>query len=172
VARRLRIDTNRIYLVGHSMGGWLALAGAADDPTIHCTVALAPWNLGRVGALLGDASADSRRFVTSFKTNTDPISGPLRTAPDALIREVIAAKDDWDFTALAPRLANRATLVVTSTHDEASPEFQRAGLDAAMKKLGAARYTSLALDDDHPFSAHRLGIAKLVENWLRNVCEP
>jgi hypothetical protein len=89
-----------------------------------------------------------------------------------LIREVIAAKDDWDFTALAPRLANRATLVVTSTHDEASPEFQRAGLDAAMKKLGAARYTSLALDDDHPFSAHRLGIAKLVENWLRNACGP
>jgi pimeloyl-ACP methyl ester carboxylesterase len=172
VARRLRIDTNRIYLVGHSMGGWLALAGAADDPTIHCTVALAPWNLGRVGALLGDASADSRRFVTSFKTNTDPISGPLRTAPDALIREVIAAKDDWDFTALAPRLANRATLVVTSTHDEASPEFQRAGLDAAMKKLGAARYTSLTLDDDHPFSAHRLGIAKLVENWLQKICEP
>jgi hypothetical protein len=63
-------------------------------------------------------------------------------------------------------------LVVTSTHDEASPEFQRAGLDAAMKKLGAARYTSLTLDDDHPFSAHRLGIAKLVENWLQKICEP
>jgi pimeloyl-ACP methyl ester carboxylesterase len=45
-AQRLRIDTNRLYLIGHSMGGWLALAGAADDATIRCTVALMPWNVG------------------------------------------------------------------------------------------------------------------------------
>lgn len=171
-AQRLRIDTNRVYLVGHSMGGWLALAGAADDPAIRCTIALAPWNLGRIGALLADPKSDSRRFVASFTTNTDSISGPLRgSSPDALVREVIAAKGDWDFTAFASRLANRATLVVTSTRDEMSPEFQRAGLDSAMERLGVRRYRSLTIDDDHTFSAHRLGVARFVIDWIQSVCE-
>jgi pimeloyl-ACP methyl ester carboxylesterase len=171
-SQRFRIDTNRIYLLGHSMGGWLALAGAADDPTIRCTIALAPWNLGRVGALLSDPKADSRRFVTSFTLNTDSISGPLRgSSPDALVREAMAAKDAWDFTAFASRLADRATLVVTSTKDEMSPEYQRAGLDSTMKRLGVRRYRSLALDDDHAFSAHRLGVARFVIDWIQRVCE-
>ena len=171
-AHRLRIDTNRVYLVGHSMGGWLALAGAADDPAIRCTIALAPWNLGRIGALLSDPKSDSRRFVASFTTNTDSISGPLRgSSADALVREVIAAKGDWDFTAFASRLANRATLVVTSTRDEMSPEFQRAGLDSAMERLGVRRYRSLTIDDDHTFSAHRLGVARFVIDWIQSVCE-
>ena len=171
-AQRLRIDTNRIYLVGHSMGGWLALAGAADDPTIRCTVALMPWNLGRVGALLSDPKADSRRFVAQFTTNTDSISGPLRgSSADALVREVLASKAAWDFTAFASRLADRATLVVTSSRDETAPEFQRAGLDSAMAKLGVRRYRSLAIDDDHTFSAHRLSVAKFVIEWIQSVCE-
>lgn len=171
-AQRLRIDTNRVYLVGHSMGGWLALAGAADDPAIRCTVALAPWNVGRVGALLSDPQFDSRRFVASFTTNTDSVSGPLRgSSTDALVREVTAAKDAWDFSVFASRLADRATLVVTSTQDEVSPEFQRAGFDAAMQKLGVRRYRSLSIDDDHAFSAHRLSVARFVIDWLRSVCE-
>jgi pimeloyl-ACP methyl ester carboxylesterase len=171
-SQRLRIDTKRIYLVGHSMGGWLALAGAADDPTIRCTIALAPWNLGRVGALLSDPKADSRRFVASFTTNTDSISGPLRgTSSDALVREVVASKTSWDFAAFASRLADRATLVVTSSRDETAPEFQRAGLDSAMAKLGARRYRSLAIDDDHTFSAHRLNVAKFVIDWIQSACE-
>ena len=171
-AKRLRIDTDRLYLVGHSMGGWLALAGAADDPAIRCTVALAPWNVGRVGALLSDPQLDSRRFVADFTRNTDSVSGPLRgSSADALIQEVIAAKDAWDFSAFASRLVDRATLVVTSTRDEASPDFQRTGLDAAMQELGVRRYRSLSVDDDHAFSAHRLGIAKFVIAWLRSACE-
>lgn len=172
-SQRLRIDTKRIYLVGHSMGGWLALAGAADDPTIPCTIALAPWNLGRVGALLSDPKADSRRFVASFTTNTDSISGPLRgTSSDALVREVVASKTSWDFTAFASRLADRATLVVTSSRDETAPEFQRAGLDSAMERLGVRRYRSLTIDDDHTFSAHRLNVARFVIDWIQSACEP
>lgn len=171
-AQRLRIDTNRVYLVGHSMGGWLALAGAADDPAIRCTVALAPWNVGRVGALLSDPQFDSRRFLAQFTTNTDSVSGPLRgSSTDALVREVTAAKDAWDFSAFASRLADRATLVVTSTQDEVWPDFQRAGFDAAMQKLGVRRYRSLSIDDDHAFSAHRLSVARFVIDWIQSVCE-
>ena len=148
------------------------IGAAADDPTIRCTIALMPWNLGRVGALLSDPKADSRRFVASFRTNTDSISGPLRgTSSDALVREVVASKTSWDFAAFAPSLADRATLVVTSSRDETAPEFQRAGLDSAMAKLGARRYRSLAIDDDHTFSAHRLNVAKFVIDWIQTACE-
>src|SRR4051794_26114193 len=39
-----RIDSRRLILAGHSMGGWLALMGSAADSSIPCTVALDYWN--------------------------------------------------------------------------------------------------------------------------------
>src|SRR5919112_488927 len=34
VASKYRVDPSRVALVGHSMGGWLALRGAAADPRV------------------------------------------------------------------------------------------------------------------------------------------
>ena len=44
------IDPGRVILVGHSMGGWLALmGGAAAGSAVACTVGLDFWNVGADG---------------------------------------------------------------------------------------------------------------------------
>src|SRR6476661_8047075 len=47
--RAFRVDPKRVMLVGHSMGGWLALMGAAADSTVTCAAALDFWNVGADG---------------------------------------------------------------------------------------------------------------------------
>ena len=40
MARQFGIDTSRVALIGHSMGGWLALMSAAADPKVACVASL------------------------------------------------------------------------------------------------------------------------------------
>jgi pimeloyl-ACP methyl ester carboxylesterase len=54
------IDSKRVILAGHSMGGWLALMGAAADSSIACIVALDFWNVGGDGRRMrSDRQLDS-----------------------------------------------------------------------------------------------------------------
>lgn len=45
----LGIDRSRVALVGHSMGGWLALMSAATDTKVACVGALDARNVGAYG---------------------------------------------------------------------------------------------------------------------------
>ena len=64
---RLRIDPARLSLIGHSMGGFMAIQGAANDPDVACTAGIAAANLGiRAKALREDPGA-----ADAFKGYTD-----------------------------------------------------------------------------------------------------
>src|SRR4029079_12478614 len=58
--KAFRVDPERLTLLGHSMGGWLALMSAAADTSITCSVALDFWNVGGDGReMSSDSKADS-----------------------------------------------------------------------------------------------------------------
>jgi carboxymethylenebutenolidase len=63
-ARFYRVDPRRVALVGHSMGGWLALLGTAADPSITCAAALEFADMAQEGA------------DTSFATYTRWLTAP------------------------------------------------------------------------------------------------
>jgi pimeloyl-ACP methyl ester carboxylesterase len=171
--KRFGIDPGRIVLVGHSLGGWLALAGAADDREVRCTVALAPWNVGRFGALLRDGSVKPEMFLAEWRSYTDPEAGPLRgTTAEALAEETKSHAAEWDLSALAAALSAKHGLVIASTKDEArSPAMLREPLDAALRGLRAEHWQSRTIDDDHSFSAHRIALARTVIGWLQQECD-
>jgi uncharacterized protein len=170
--KRFGIDPGRIVLVGHSLGGWLALAGAADDREVRCTVALAPWNLGRFGAFLREGRVKGEEFLPEWRSYTDSEAGPLKgTTAEALAEEAKAHAAEWDFSALAAALGAKHGLVIASAKDEArSPDMLREPLDAALRGLKAEHWQSQAIDDDHSFSAHRIALARAVIRWLEKEC--
>ena len=160
-------------LFGHSMGGWLALAGAADDANVSCTIAFAPWNIGHFGALQTEGKPITRRdFLVETKNYTDPEAGPLRgTTAQALADEAKAHPKDWDFVAFAPALAGKSGLVITSKKDtDNSAEMVTPAFEEALRRAHAARWTFRAFDDDHSFSAHRIEAARSVIAWLDQNC--
>ena len=165
-AERFRVDTARTALVGHSMGGWLALMTAAADPTVKCVAGLDSRNTGMYARMLqSNRSADSAAIVATDSL-TAP-GGPYRAEGGgaALVSEMKANADRWDLTAHATALSDRPVLLVSSVfradHD---------GLVTALNRVGARRLTSLTWDTDHSFSDRRIALARIVVDWLRSSC--
>jgi hypothetical protein len=75
--------------------------------------------------------------------------------PESLALEVFNNAAKWNFVDLAPKLATRPVLVITSDDGLApgSDEFI-----AAMKKIGDTQVKAIHIADDHSYSAHRIAL--------------
>lgn len=165
-ARQYRIDSSRVALVGHSMGGWLALMAAATDTRVRCVGALDSRNVGAYGRLLRrDRSADSA-LVAANDWLTAP-GAPYRAEARGagLVAEMKANAEGWDVTAHARALADRAILLVSAVF-----KADQDSLVTALDRVGAQRVTALAWRTDHSFSDRRVALAQTVVGWLRSSC--
>jgi pimeloyl-ACP methyl ester carboxylesterase len=159
------VDPRRVILVGHSMGGWLALmGGAAAGPSVACTVALDFWNVGRDGRNLR-AAADTS-LAAYFRWVTGP-GGPLRVdhGPDGLLDEIEQHADSWDLERNAGAITGRPALILSTTNNRA-----HLPLVAALDGARAGRVTALQWRTDHSFSDRRIQLARTIVDWLHRRC--
>jgi pimeloyl-ACP methyl ester carboxylesterase len=170
-AAKYRLDPKRIALVGHSMGGGLTLLATARDPGITCAATLAAWNFGGAPARWKTEQAEGREMADYLRATTDPDAGPLRAKADDLQAELAVHGAAWDFVAHAADLKHRHLLVVADTGTPMDIATYKA-FTAALHQAGASHLQALTYDDDHPFSAHRVALAKLLIGWLGRDCGP
>ena len=159
------IDSRRVILAGHSMGGWLALMGAAADSSIACTVALDFWNVGSDGRRMrSDRQLDSTMIAES-NWLTAP-GGPLHIdTAQSLAAEMKAHADLWDPERSARDLSSRSILLLSTTANES-----HAPLVAALHAAHARRVTGLQWPTDHSFSDRRIRLARTIVGWLKQRC--
>ena len=165
-AEKYQVDSARVGLVGHSMGGWLALLAAAQDRTTKCVAALDFVNTGARGRrLLHDAAADSvRRAQDSWLAAP---GGPYRVhgGGAALVSEVKANAEQWDVLVYAPALRERHVLLVGSAN-----QTEHDSLVTALGGLRANRLTAYWWPTDHSFSDRRIALARVLVDWVRMPC--
>ncbi|MGN2250458.1 alpha/beta hydrolase family protein [Frateuria sp. GZRe14] len=164
VARKLRLDPARIVLIGHSMGGFMAIQAAAADPRVRAIGVISGGDLGGEYQHLrrDNASADATRKMAAALA--DEGMAPLHgCTPDGLAQQVAAHAADWVFTAKAPALKDRNVLVVTS--DDGLANYNDAFADA-LRKAGDGHVTTTHLATDHAYSDMRTELSKTVLAWL------
>ena len=165
-AARFRTDSTRVALVGHSMGGWLALLATAADSRVKCAGALDSRNVGAYGLLLRrDHSTDSALVVANDWLTAPGAPYRAEGGGAGLVAEMKVNAERWDATAHASALANRPILLVGATF-----QADQDSLVAALNREGARRVTALAWDTDHSFSDRRIALARTVTDWLRSSC--
>lgn len=169
-SRRFRTDPQRIALLGHSLGSWVALTVAAADSAVQCVGGLAVTNLG---ALVRRAAADEgfREGLTrSIRSSAGP-DGPVRPVPGDPVEVMMQDPDAYDLLLRAEALAPKAVLLVGGERDrEAVVDQNQVPLAAALRQAGAARLTEVLLDADHSFSSTRIALAGAVVTWLTGRC--
>ena len=167
-AKQYRADPTRVALIGHSMGGFLALATAAEHAEVDCVVSMAGANLG----LMGQAAASDPAARARLEQGFGGWSGPIRMAPRyAPVDELVANAQRFDLTRRAAALAKRPVLLVAGARDDVAPRAQHLDpLVAALASAGAKRATSVVLDADHAFSSQRIELAHQVVGWLGRSC--
>jgi len=164
VARQLRLDPSRIVLIGHSMGGFMAIAASAADPGIKAFATISAADMaGRAQAAVrrdGDAAGVAAIGKGLADEGMAPLSG---CTPDGLARELVAHAADWRFLAKVDALKDRSALVVTSD-DGLAPAND--AFVAALRHAGDSRVATLHLPTDHSYSDRRLELSKAVLAWL------
>jgi pimeloyl-ACP methyl ester carboxylesterase len=154
VAKKLGVDTHRIAIAGHSMGGWATARVAASDSTLLGAILISAADMGSLGKM---PRAD---LVKTASGNAET----LATSPEKMADELIAQSDAFTMTRTAPGLAKIPLLVLTSD-DGLAPSAD--ALVAAVRAQGGTRVQTLHVTTDHGWSDSRLALQSKIINWLR-----
>jgi len=154
-ARAYRFDPRRVALVGHSMGGWLALLGAATDPSVACVGAIEFADMAQEGA---DTS-----FVSYTKWLTTP-GAPLKGDWRAMTAS-LRAHADWKLAPNASKIATRPVLLLDNDENPYHGDFA-----SALRAAGAKRLTEMVWQTDHSFDDMRVALTRAVVSWTKSGC--
>lgn len=166
-AHKYRVDTHRIIVIGHSMGGYTAASAAAHNHEVAGAVLISAWNIG--------ADYDSRRHVgakpptieneaKSLESdgNLVPLSG---TTGDALAREIRDHQHDLNFDNLAPAISPRPVFIITANEGLAPSDH---ALAEALRKAGDSHATERHWDTDHSYSDKRAELIQAILDWTES----
>jgi pimeloyl-ACP methyl ester carboxylesterase len=163
-AAKFRADPKKIVVVGHSMGGFMALNAAAQDPAIVgvVTISAADMATNRLKSV-PTASRDVAVKGVGQHFAAEGMAPLAGCTPESLALEAFDNAAKWNFVGLAPKLASRPLLAITSDDGLAGASDE---LVAALHKLGDAQVKTVHLADDHAYSAHRIALTQQVVDGL------
>ena len=166
-AKALRLDPEHIVLVGHSMGGFMAVETAAADPSVAAVGLISAADMaGLIPAGTPPTAASSilpRIAASLANEGMSPLAG---CTPDSLARELFTHAAPWSFAASAAADATRPTLVVTSNDGLAPADDAFA---QALRSHGDKAVTTAHLGTDHAYSDERVELTEIVLRWLRGL---
>lgn len=164
-ANKHRVDTDQILMVGHSMGGFAALQGAARDEAVTCVAAIAPADIGRIADI---AKADAE-FEQSFANGADALPMLSGWSGQKVKAELKANRDDFSLTDLAPKLRGKSVLLIAADADKVTaPDVFHLPLVAAYESQSEITLTHRVIPGDHSFSWSRLELTDTVVDWALN----
>lgn len=163
-ARRLRLDSSRIVLVGHSMGGFMAVQAASADPAVKGIAMISAADMagtfGQMQAQGSRAGAVKDMGAALAKEGMAPLSG---CTPEGLATDLADHATAWAFRSMVGALKDRPAFVITSDDGLAPADNAFA---AALRKAGDKQVTTLHLPTDHSYSDQRTELSRAVLQWL------
>jgi pimeloyl-ACP methyl ester carboxylesterase len=166
-ATKVRADSSRIVLVGHSMGGFFSVQAAAADPKIFGVGLISAADVGgRVPEHLPKmAEGVARKKIADALAHEGmaPLAG---CTPESLAQDVLDHADAWRFMANEKALATRPLLVLTA--NDGLQQADDALADGA-RKDGDASVTMQHFATDHSYSDQRQELSAAVVTWLKGL---
>ncbi|MBA4013914.1 MAG: hypothetical protein C0481_18795 [Phenylobacterium sp.] len=152
-----KVDASRLVVLGHSMGGFDTVM-LGDEP---------------VAGFVVISAADLGGLATGLDTPTgmaDAIMGLTDDArftnasPAALVDEVQANAQAWDWRANAAEMAGRPALIISS--DDGNEPADQAVADA-IEAAGGPKPERVRFPTDHSYNDHRIALQAAVVDWLQ-----
>ena len=166
-AAKLRVDTSRIVLIGHSMGGMMAVVGGAADPSLLAVGVISAADIaGRIPQGLprfAEGTVAERMGKALAAEGMAPLAG---CTPEGLGRDAFQHAAQWRFLGRVDALKTRPILDITSD-DGLAPAND--AFTAALRTAGDQHVTTLHLATDHSYSDERLALSAAVLDWLKTL---
>jgi pimeloyl-ACP methyl ester carboxylesterase len=167
-ATRYRVNTRKISLLGHSMGGYAALAAGRKDPGLACVGAMSPANLGLMAEGIRVNESSSLQFL-------DYADGlfMLNNFDGKHMREDLLSISPMslDTRQFGVGLSGKSVLMVVGDRDQVTPaESMFSPTVAAYERNSAIRLRHYIIPGDHSFSWSRIQLTELILEWLLADC--
>jgi uncharacterized protein len=153
-AAKYGIDTQRMVLAGHSMGGWVTALIGARDTHLAGVILISMGDMSRIGALPPD------KGIAEMADNMEALAG---VTAESMYAEAQAHEKEFRATNAAAGLAKLPLLALTS--DDGLQSHTDA-LVAAIKAAGGTHITEVHANTDHGWSDHRIALETNVIKWL------
>jgi uncharacterized protein len=150
----LGVDTRRIVLLGHSMGGWVVAHTAAQDHALLGAILISASDMGRAGTRPPD------RLLRSMAGDMESLNGVTAESMAAELRDNAAA---FRMENAAAGLAQIPLLAVTAD-DGLAPDA--AALLGAIAAKGGHQASVKHFATDHSYSDQRIALESEILNWL------
>jgi len=159
--KKYRIDTHRIVLIGHSMGGFLAANAAAHDPGVSAIVMIAAWDLGGVAS-----NANFSHELDTFQGASPRLAG---TTPEGLMAEAKQHATQWNYIDYGDLLTPRPVLILECADTNRGDNRAMA---EALRRAGDTHVVEKYIEADHVFSGHRIALQAAILEWLNALPAP
>lgn len=159
-AATLKVDTKRLAMAGHSMGGWVTAHAASRDPRLIGAVLISAGDMGREG------ERGRKQVVALMADNMESLAG---VTPESMADEVQAHAAEFALKNAASGLAVIPVLALTS--DDGLADHTDA-LVKVIRAAGGKKVTTMHVATDHAWSDHRIALESLVINWLAGLHTP
>jgi pimeloyl-ACP methyl ester carboxylesterase len=152
-AAQLGIDTRRIALAGHSMGGWVVALTAGHDHGLIGAILISAADMSRL-------DGDPRKVVAEMADDMESLNGVTAQS----------MADELQANAKAFRLGNAAAglgqipLLVLSSDDGLAPQTD--ALVHTIEANGGQKVTAIHVATDHGWSDHRIALQSTILKWL------
>lgn len=158
-----QIDPEKIFVVGHSMGGLMAGHLLASRDVLRGGVLITPFDVGRL-FLHSDEEGCRRNLNEVLSCGYGWLHG---VSEAGFVRELTEHAQELAMEPLAPRLAQKPLLCIGATEDVDTPIVHHVGpLSQAVEKQETADFTYTVFDTDHCFSNRRLALCQCVASFL------
>ena len=156
----LQIDTQKLVIAGHSMGGWVTALTAAQDSGLAGAVMISAADMGGRGAV----PAAKAIVAKSMAEDMESLAG---TSADKMADEVIAMSPRLSFNAEVARGLSTKPLLVLTSDDGLAPGAEK--LVKAIQADGGKQVTLHHEATDHGWSGRRIALEALVIRWLQGL---
>lgn len=148
IAEQLRIKRNAFTLIGHSLGGGIAVLHGMKDSRVQRIIALSAFN---VGAVLknNNSVAELQEFQNYLRAQF-----MLNINPTDFLKELLQHKQQWDLSRMTSTQHRPALLFI----DENSRNTQW------IQNMQHSEHH--IIPSDHSFSDKRLALNKFILQWL------
>ena len=153
-AARLGVDTKRIAIAGHSMGGWVTVHTAAHDHALIGAILISAADMGAMGSM------PREKAVARMAENKQGLAG---ATAESMADEIIANAKAFGFSTAVDGMAT-TPLLVLSADDGLAPMTD--ALVKAVEAKGNKRVTAIHAATDHSWSDHRIFLESTIIQWL------
>ncbi|MEW6509041.1 MAG: alpha/beta fold hydrolase [Bacteroidota bacterium] len=161
---KYKVDSRKIILIGHSMGGFAAVYNSIKHDEIKYIASIAGFNSGLFGEFI-----EGNNELIQFSADTmEPAMEFVKCGSAVtLLNEMIANKKEWNLLNHLDTLKNKNWLIIAAKHDTIAPiDIHHKTMVGALKISGAANFEEHILETGHSFSDSRIKLTRIICDWL------